>query len=109
MTARAEPVVPRPPRLLWANLYCLLDSSSGASMSVRAMLYCLAQQGVQVQALQPWLALRAGDVDGGAQLARLHRHGLDDRVPLPGSHHSSGGAGTEPVATDAPSARLLVL
>ena len=62
-----------------------------------------------VQALQPWLALRAGDVDGGAQLARLHRHGLDDRVPLPGSHHSSGGAGAEMAATDAPGARLLVL
>ncbi len=24
----------RKPRLLWANVYCLLDSSSGASMSV---------------------------------------------------------------------------
>ena len=68
MTARAEPVVPRPPRLLWANLYCLLDSSSGASMSVRAMLYCLAQQGVQVQVLGATVFDHA---TGGADVARL--------------------------------------
>ena len=28
----------RKPRLLWANAFCLLDTSSGASMSVRQML-----------------------------------------------------------------------
>ncbi|NBC46669.1 MAG: glycosyl transferase family 1, partial [Gammaproteobacteria bacterium] len=41
----------RKPRLLWANLYCLLDSSSGASMSVREMLHCLANQGYEIQIL----------------------------------------------------------
>jgi hypothetical protein len=35
----------RKPRLLWANLYCLLDTSSGASMSVRQMLMQLVQAG----------------------------------------------------------------
>ena len=68
MIARVEPVIPRPPRLLWANLYCLLDSSSGASMSVRAMLCSLAQQGVQVQVLGATVFDHA---TGGADLARL--------------------------------------
>ena len=41
----------RGPRLLWANLYCLLNSSSGASMSVRQMLCSLVAQGYEVQIL----------------------------------------------------------
>ncbi|WP_433924224.1 glycosyltransferase [Vreelandella sp. 21] len=39
------------PRLLWANPFCLLDTSSGASMSVRQMLYQLVAQGYEVQVL----------------------------------------------------------
>lgn len=41
----------RKPRLLWANPYCLLDTSSGASMAVRQMLHQLVQHGYEVQVL----------------------------------------------------------
>ena len=54
-TAQAQPatvpVAARKPRLLWANCYCLLDSSSGASMAVRVMLRQLAHAGYDVQVL----------------------------------------------------------
>jgi glycosyltransferase involved in cell wall biosynthesis len=42
---------PRKPRLLWANVYCLLDTSSGASMAVREMLLQLMQHGYEVRVL----------------------------------------------------------
>lgn len=38
----------RQPRLLWANQYCLLDTSSGASISVRLMLKQLAAAGFEI-------------------------------------------------------------
>ncbi len=41
----------RKPRLLWANPFCLLDTSSGASMSVRQMLHQLVKNGYEVQIL----------------------------------------------------------
>tara|TARA_R110001599_G_scaffold195452_1_gene391816 strand:+ start:4751 stop:9193 length:4443 start_codon:yes stop_codon:yes gene_type:complete len=41
----------RKPRLLWANPYCLLDTSSGASMTVRQMLLQLVARGYEVQVL----------------------------------------------------------
>lgn len=41
----------RKPRLLWANPWCLLDTSSGASMAVREMLLQLAQQGYELMVL----------------------------------------------------------
>ncbi|MFI0472257.1 glycosyltransferase [Halomonas sp. HMF6819] len=41
----------RKPRLLWANPFCLLDTSSGASMSVRQMLLQLAANGYDVKVL----------------------------------------------------------
>lgn len=41
----------RKPRLLWANMYCLLDTSSGASMAVRQMLLQLVQHGYEVSIL----------------------------------------------------------
>lgn len=37
------------PKLLWANAYCLLDTSSGASMAVRTMLQCLQDRGWEVE------------------------------------------------------------
>lgn len=43
--------MPRKPRLLWANPYCLLDTSSGASMSVREMLRQLVAQGYEIRIL----------------------------------------------------------
>ena len=39
----------RKPRILWAGVYSLLDTSSGAAMSVRQMLLQLAGQGYEVQ------------------------------------------------------------
>ena len=42
---------PRKQRLLWANLYCLLDTSSGASMAVRQMLIQLQRAGWAVDVL----------------------------------------------------------
>lgn len=41
----------RNPRVLWANPFCMLDTSSGASMSVREMLQQLALRGVEVRVL----------------------------------------------------------
>lgn len=41
----------RKPRLLWANPFCLLDTSSGASMTVRQMLLQLVARGYEVQVL----------------------------------------------------------
>ena len=41
----------RKPRLLWANPFCLLDTSSGASMAVRQMLLQLVARGYDVQVL----------------------------------------------------------
>ncbi|WP_447527717.1 FkbM family methyltransferase [Vreelandella sp. TE19] len=41
----------RKPRLLWANPFCLLDTSSGASMTVRQMLLQLVASGYEVQIL----------------------------------------------------------
>jgi glycosyltransferase involved in cell wall biosynthesis len=41
----------RKPRLLWANVYCLLDTSSGASMAVREMLLQMVNAGYEVQIL----------------------------------------------------------
>ncbi len=38
----------RPYRILWANVYCLLDTSSGASMAVREMLRQLCLRGYEV-------------------------------------------------------------
>ncbi|MCB8888160.1 glycosyltransferase [Vreelandella malpeensis] len=49
---KAVPVIEkRKPRLLWANPFCLLDTSSGASMSVRQMLQQLAANGYEIQIL----------------------------------------------------------
>ena len=41
----------RPPRVLWANAYCLLDTSSGASVLAREMLRQLRAAGCEVQVL----------------------------------------------------------
>ena len=45
------PAAQRKPRLLWANTYCLCDTSSGASMAVRQMLIQLQQAGWVVDVL----------------------------------------------------------
>ena len=48
----ADPAAPaRTPRLLWASVYCLLDTSSGAAMAVREMLRQLARHGYDIAIL----------------------------------------------------------
>ncbi len=39
----------RKPRVLWANSYCMLDTSSGASMSVREILRQFVNRGYEVE------------------------------------------------------------
>lgn len=39
----------RAPKLLWANSYCLLDTSSGASISIREMLRQLSKKGFEIE------------------------------------------------------------
>lgn len=41
----------RPVRILWANPFCLIDTSSGASLAVREMLHQLASRGWKVEIL----------------------------------------------------------
>lgn len=43
MTAPARPI-----RILWANVYCLLDTSSGASIAIRDMLRQLCFKGYEI-------------------------------------------------------------
>ena len=43
--------VERKPRLLWANCYCLLDKSSGASISVNQILTQFVKNGFEVEIL----------------------------------------------------------
>lgn len=47
----STPSQKRKPRLLWANFYCLMDTSSGASMSVSQMLRQLVKQGYDIKIL----------------------------------------------------------
>jgi glycosyltransferase involved in cell wall biosynthesis len=56
----------RKPRLLWANAYCLLDTSSGASISVREMLLQLVGQGYEVHIVGATIF----DHDRGAEESR---------------------------------------
>lgn len=39
----------RAPRVLWANSYCMLDTSSGASISVRQILIALSHAGYEIE------------------------------------------------------------
>ena len=58
----------RLPRLLWANLYCLLDTSSGASISARQMLIELQQAGWEIR------ILGATNFDAEKGMLRLKPH-----------------------------------
>lgn len=51
MAKPSSPQVKRKPRLLWANPFCLMDTSSGASMTVRQMLLQLAANGYEIRIL----------------------------------------------------------
>ena len=52
------------PRFLWANVYCLLDSSSGASLLVREMLRQLATNFISIRSIRlnpMWSGFMAAD------------------------------------------------
>lgn len=66
--ASASAAAPRKPRLLWANPFCLLDTSSGASMAVREMLLQLVAQGWEVSVLGATIF----DADKGTLRLRPH-------------------------------------
>ena len=42
---------PRRPRILWASVYCLLDTTSGAAMAIREMLRQLVLRDIEVEVL----------------------------------------------------------
>lgn len=60
----------RRPRVLWANLSCLLDTSSGASMTVREMLLQLSAALIDVRIL----GATNFDSDRGTNLIKTHPH-----------------------------------
>lgn len=47
----SDDTISKKPRLLWANLYSLMDTSSGASMAIREMLFQLIKHGYEVAVL----------------------------------------------------------
>ena len=69
----------RRPRLLWASAFCLLDTSSGAALSVRQMLLQLQSRGYEIKII----GATVFDSDAGLTRVRpywpefqVHRHGL---------------------------------
>lgn len=48
-TNQLEAATKRGKRILWANAYCLLDTSSGASISVRQILLQLINEGYEIE------------------------------------------------------------
>ncbi|MGM0984698.1 MAG: glycosyltransferase [Pseudomonadota bacterium] len=69
----------RKPRLLWANHYCLLDLSSGASMAVNEMLTQLVKQGYEVMVIGATIF----DAEKGTTRLREHwetLHNTDSKV-----------------------------
>ncbi|MEX0386709.1 glycosyltransferase [Spiribacter onubensis] len=58
----------RKPRILWANPYCLLDLSSGASMAVRQQLLELHKRGYEIA------VLGATIFDSPTGITRLKKH-----------------------------------
>ncbi|OOY33977.1 hypothetical protein BOV88_12390 [Solemya velum gill symbiont] len=69
-TSTDEKTPTRKPRILWANFYCLMDSSSGASMAVREMLIQLAKRGYEIAIL----GATVFDADKGK--SKLAKHGV---------------------------------
>lgn len=77
----SSPATERPPRILWASAYCLLDSSSGAALTVRQMLVQLQARGYDIAILG---ATHFDSENGTASLQphwatiQAHRHKLID-------------------------------
>lgn len=76
-TVAKKPGQTRRPRVLWANLACLLDTSSGASMSVREMLIQLSKSMVDVRIL----GATHFDSDRGTDVIKSYPH----------AHHAKPG------------------
>ena len=68
----------RPPRLLWACPYCLLDTSSGCSMSVRELLRQLKNRGFDVYILSSTIF----DREAGTLLLRENWNVLQERCQI---------------------------
>lgn len=65
----------RAPRLLWANLHCLVDTSSGASMSVRQMLKQLKSNGFDIDVVGATIF----DSENGKTLLEPHWDAIIDK------------------------------
>jgi glycosyltransferase involved in cell wall biosynthesis len=66
----------RKPRILWANFYCLLDTSSGASMSVRQILRQLHKRGIEIKIL----GATVFDAENGTKLYRDVEEQVKDKA-----------------------------
>jgi len=87
----------RKPRLLWANAFCLLDTSSGASMSVRQMLRQLVRSGFEVQILGATIfdhPRGTAGLKGHWEAMQSHRGTFSKIVDGPLEHHLFITAGT---------------
>lgn len=77
----------RKPRLLWANFYCLLDTSSGASMSIRQILIQLTKAGYEIEIV----GATNFDSDLGITWIRDHQEEIKDKtyvnISENGLHH----------------------
>lgn len=73
-----------PLRILWANTYCLMDTSSGASMAVREMLHQLARRGAELEIIGATVFDAPGGIAGvrhvwpSIQAATTHVVRVDD-------------------------------
>jgi FkbM family methyltransferase len=68
----------RKPRLLWANAYCLLDTSSGASISIRQILIELQKIGYEIEIV----GATNFDDEIGIIKIKEHLHELKDKKYL---------------------------
>ncbi|MFB9866138.1 glycosyltransferase [Vreelandella sulfidaeris] len=79
----------RKPRLLWANPFCLLDTSSGASMTVRQMLLQLVAHGYDIQVLGATIfdnAKGMGRLEEQFPALKTHLHQLIEAEDGPLTH-----------------------
>lgn len=80
----------QPPRILWANSYCLVDTTSGAAMAAREMLRQLAGRGWAVKILGAANFDHPRGVEGLGEQAAYVRSRIGDDLLLadgPLEHH----------------------
>lgn len=63
----------RPPRILWANYFCLLDTSSGASISARQILLQLQKLGIEIKILGATIF----DGENGARIIQRNAESIE--------------------------------